>query len=187
MKFKSVIIILCIVLLISFFILLFFILHKSFSKNSNHDIYNINISNRDCLTELLGYDFKNASIENIYSNSSHKCICVILNQTYNEFSKDKFVKNNALTSYDNFKNVFKYLKTIFKDELKMEFTDVKNHNIAGKYFYFQHADYVDSIPYYVEWFSIKTEGEEKCIIFAFLPEEIENITMKMTKDGSQVS
>ena len=81
--------------------------------------------------------------------------------------------------FDNPNPAFNYLKEIFPDIFVMNSSDIKNENGTGKYYEFYFGDnYSEFEPYYVFWFSTQLDRKEKCVIYAFLPDKIEEITVK---------
>lgn len=136
------------------------------------------IDSREDLSELLEYDFKNVDIAGVYSDDASRCLCVVLDESYEEFSKDNVVEGSIFDVGDG-KVTFNYLKEIFPDIFVMNSSDIKNENGTGKYYEFYFGDnYSEFEPYYVFWFSTQLDRKEKCVIYAFLPDKIEEITVK---------
>lgn len=167
-----------VVLVVAIGIGAYFLIPKISKNYKVQDVYTTVIESRDDLTKLLEYDFKNADIEAVYSDNESRCLCVVLDENYEQFSKDNIIEGQLFNTGDG-EGIFNYLKESFPDVFVMNFSDVKNDNGAGNDYEYNLSDgYIEYIPYYIQWFSTKMDGKEKCVIYAFLPDEIEKIIVK---------
>ena len=176
MKNKFVFVLLAIIVTIGF--CAYFLIPKILKSDKVEDVYTTVIDSREDLTKLLEYDFKNADIEAVYSNNESRCLCVVLNENYEQFSKDNITQGQLFNTGDG-EGTFNYLKKSFPEIFVMNFSDVKNDNGTGKYYEYYFSDnYSECEPYYVYWFSTHMDGKEKCVIYAFLPKQTQKVIIK---------
>lgn len=135
----------------------------------------INIKKRKDLTKLLGYDFNTSNIEDILISSKDNILCVILNDNFEKFGSDLFVKNEFFSTDYQGQN-FKHLKNIFPEFFQIEYSEIKNNFGARKDLSINYLTFEVQIPYSIYWFSSNFNGDERIVIYAVLPDEIKSIS-----------
>ncbi len=182
MKMKPMLIIFSVVFVVVIALSVCFVFLNQNKSDTYDGIYDVKISNRNDLTKVLGFDFTHANIEKVFSDNQSNFICVILNEDYTKFSTDKFIKNNAFhMEHNDFEAIFRNHQKSFPDVFSMDFSVTSNNDMTGKTYRFYVGEYINEVPYYVEWFSTKTNGQNKCFIYAYLPDDVENIMVENFK------
>lgn len=180
MKIKSIVVI-SIVLVVAIAISL--CVHFAIFRNNGEYANNLVINSRNDLTKILGFDFSTVNISNVYTNDESKCICVVLDMDYKEFIKDPITEEGLFYKEDVEQSLLT-LKRVFPNTFIDSIENIKDGNGTLLTYAFNHEEYIEDVPYYIQWFSIE-EPNEKCVIYAFLPEEIEAIHTDIhTEDGS---
>ena len=142
-------------------------------ENNGEDANDLVINGRNDLTKILGFDFSLASISEVYTNDESKCICVVLDMDYKEFIKDPITKDGLFYKEDVAQSLLS-LKKVFPNTFINSIEKIEDGNGTLQTYEFKYEEYIEDVPYYIQWFSIE-EPNEKCLIYAFLPEKIDDI------------